>query len=197
MCKAANFVLNKNYFQFDGLADLQLIGTAIDAKFAPPYVCFTCGYLEVIKLYPASELSFDKVIRDYIIELFFRYMEDGIVPIQKQVNMELLINILQKFDPDIHFTLEKSLEEIRDRMRCKIINFHDTTLFQYPSGDNETDVFYKETNNHDYLHYDSHHPQHIRDNVPFNLAKRIIVFCSDPFREDQKLNELKQWLLTC
>ena len=195
--EAADFVLNNNYFQFDGLVYLQLIGTAIGTKFAPPYACLTCGYLEVIKLYPALEMSFEKAISDYIIELFFRYMDDGIVPIPKQVNMELLENILQNLDPDIHFTLEKSSEEVRNGMQCKVIHFLDITLVQYPSGDIETDVFYKETNNHDYLHYDSHHPQHIRDNVPFNLAKRIIVFCSDPFREDQRLNELKQWLLSC
>ena len=82
-------------------------------------------------------------------------------------------------------------------MHCKIINFIDITLVQYPSGDIETDIFYKETNNHDYLHCDSHHPQHIRDKVPFNLAKRIIVFCCDPFCEDQRLNKLKQCISTC
>ena len=61
----------------------------------------------------------------------------------------------------------------------------------------ETDIFYKETNSHDYLRYDSHHPQHIKDNIPYNLAKRIIVFCSNSDTEQLRLTELKKWLLNC
>ena len=34
----------------------------------------------------------------------------------------------------------------------------------------------KETNTHDYLRYDSHHPDHVKNNIPFTLAKKIIVF---------------------
>ena len=52
--------------------------------------------------------------------------------------------------------------------------------------------FYKETNSHDYLRYDSHHPQHIKDNIPYNLAKRIIVFCSNSDTEQLRLTEFKK-----
>ena len=30
----------------------------------------------------------------------------------------------------------------------------------------EMDMYYKTTNTHDYLHYDSHHPSHIKQNIP-------------------------------
>ena len=43
----------------------------------------------------------------------------------------------------------------------------------------ETGIYYKDTNTHDYLPYDSAHPDNSRDNVPYNLAKRIIVFVSN------------------
>ena len=34
---------------------------------------------------------------------------------------------------------------------------------------------YKETNNHDH----SHHPKNIQHNIPFNLAKHILLFVTD------------------
>ena len=64
-------------------------------------------------------------------------------------------------------------------------------------GHIETDIYYKDTNAHDYLSFSSHHPQHIKSNIPFNLAKRIIIFCSDSQVEKTRLAELKQWLLNC
>ena len=60
-----------------------------------------------------------------------------------------------------------------------------------------TDIYYKETNSHDYLKFDSHHPKHEKENIPFNLAKRIIVFCSDYNKEQIRLHKLRQWLLQC
>ena len=35
-------------------------------------------------------------------------------------------------------------------------------------------------NTHDYLPYDSAHPDHAKHNIPYNPAKRIIVFASTP-----------------
>ena len=40
------------------------------------------------------------------------------------------------------------------------------------NGDILTDIYYKATNTHDYLSYDSHHPQHVKDNIPYVLAKK-------------------------
>ena len=82
-------------------------------------------------------------------------------------------------------------------MTCKLTTFLDISTLHHLSGEIETDVFYKETNNHEYLQYDSHHPKHVRDNVPYNLAKRIVVFCSDPEIEQFRLKELKNWLILC
>ena len=77
------------------------------------------------------------------------------------------------------------------------LSFLDVTVIKNEQGKIETDIYYKETNNHEYLNYNSHHPTHIKNNIPFNLAKRIIVFCSNPFTETTRLEELKTWLLNC
>ena len=60
-----------------------------------------------------------------------------------------------------------------------------------------TDVFYKETNTHDYLNFTSHHPEHTTRNIPFVLAKRIIVFTSEANLVEQHLNDLRFWLKKC
>ena len=60
-----------------------------------------------------------------------------------------------------------------------------------------TDIYYKTTNTHDYLPYSSTHLSHVRDNVPFNLAKRIIVFVSCPNAMKKGLPEFRTWLVNC
>ena len=45
--------------------------------------------------------------------------------------------------------------------------------------------------------YIYHHPDHIKKNIPYNLAKRIVVFCSNFSTEKKRLLELKGWLLNC
>ena len=56
------------------------------------------------------------------------------------------------------------------------------------------DIYYKDTNAHDYLPYDSTHLDHSKDNVPYNLASRIIVFASNEEKTEDRLNEIKNWL---
>ena len=56
-------------------------------------------------------------------------------------------------------------------------------------------IYYKDTNAHDYLPY--HSPDHSRDNVPYNLAKRIIVSVSNKEKAEYRLNEFKNWLKSC
>ena len=76
-------------------------------------------------------------------------------------------------------------------------DFLDITIILYEDGKVETDIYYKPTNSHQYLDYNSFHPQHIKDNVPFGLAKRIICFVTDPVRMEFRLTQLNSWLLDC
>ena len=195
--ECSDFVLRNNYFMFDKKMFLQVIGTAIGTIFAPPYACLSMGFLEETKLYPELQLHFDNETCQYLIRLFLRYMDDGIVPLPKHVDFNIFKNILQSMDENIDFTFEEATETLQNGILLKTLSFLDVTVILNLDGSVETDVFYKETNSHDYLAYDSHHPQHVIDNIPFNLAKRIVVFCSDYKREQFRLKELKGWLLNC
>ena len=66
------------------------IATAIETKFAPPYACLSMGYLEENKLYPELYLRFDVSIVEFIIELYKRYMDNGIVPLPSTVDINVL-----------------------------------------------------------------------------------------------------------
>ena len=61
----------------------------------------------------------------------------------------------------------------------------------------ETDISYKVTNAHDNLPYSSAHPKHCKDNLPYDLAKRITVFVSNDEKVEMRLKELKKWLKDC
>ena len=50
--------LSNNYFKFDSVIYLQLIGTAICTIFVPPNACLTVGFLEETKLYPLARNHF-------------------------------------------------------------------------------------------------------------------------------------------
>ena len=69
-----------------------------------------------------------------------------------------------------------------------MINFLDISVIPHPDSTIETDTCYKDTNAHDYLSYDSAHPDHSKDNVPYNLAKCIMVFVSNEERTKFRLN---------
>lgn len=196
--EASEFVLRNNFFLFDNIMYLQLVGTAMGTIFAPPYACLTIGYLEVTKLYPVLRERFPLHVAKLIEEQYKRYMDDGISPLPPEVSPDVFLEILNSLDPDISFTLEEAQQDsLIDGTPCKGLSFLDISLKLHKSGFVETDVFYKTTNNHDYLNYNSHHPQHVKDNIPYNLAKRIIVFCSNPLVESMRLKELRDWLIEC
>ena len=58
-----------------------------------------------------------------------------------------------------------------------------------------TDVSYKTTNAHRYLHFTSQHSGHIKRNIPFNLVKRLVRIVSNPGTLSYRSEELKEFLL--
>ena len=124
-------------------------------------------------------------------------MDDGITGIPFSVPAETFLNILNEMHPAIQFTISKPTETFLKNENVKTINFLSVNIYVTMSGDVKTDVFYKETNAHDYLHYKSHHPLHVKNNIPYVLAKRIILFTSDDDMMENNLRDLKEWLLEC
>ena len=195
--ESASFVLKNNCFLFNDVMYRQRVGTAMGTDFAPPYACLTVGFLEITKLYPQIDICIPFEYRSHIKELFMRYIDDGFIPWPIHLNIDILRDILNSLDPRIRFTIEPGKYQQVQGIKTQQINFLDICVILHESHKIETDIFYKETNTHEYLQYSSQHPKHTKDNIPYGLAKRIIVFCSNPTTEQKRLLELRQWLLNC
>ena len=174
------FILKNNYFSFDTDIWHQDIGTAMETNFASPYACLTIGFLEETCLFPKLIPSYFNITTCQSIENnYFQYVDDGISIIPLNISPELMLTILNSMHPAIQFTLRKSILTNIQGEEVSEINFLSIKIYVTESGRVKTNVFYKVTNAHDYLPYDSHHPTHVKNNIPYVLAKRIIVFTTD------------------
>ena len=81
---------------------LQLPGTAMGTKCAPPYACLTLGYLEETKRF-TYELPqyFNESECELIMELLKRYMDDGFIFWPLKLNFENFKTCLNNTDPSI------------------------------------------------------------------------------------------------
>jgi hypothetical protein len=57
-----------------------------------------------------------------------------------------------------------------------------------------TDIFYKSTDTHQYLNFNSCHPNHTKRNIPYSLARRISTIVSKSEIRDKRLEELENFL---
>ena len=196
--KSLEFILKNNNVLFDDHMYLQMLGTAMGTKCAPPYACLTIGYLEETKLF-REELPkyFNQVECNLITELLNRYMDDGFIFWPLKLNFENFKICLNNMHPSINFTFEEPEIYYINQNKVQTLSFLDIKIILHEDNSVETDIYYKPTNTHDYLPYDSAHPEHIKNNIPYNLAKRIIVFVSNPDNMITRLEELREFLKDC
>lgn len=197
--ESLEFVLNNNNFIFDDYMFKQISGTAMGTKCAPPFACLTIGYQEETKLFPIElQKHFTLEECELIKKVLKRYMDDGFLFWPSHLNFDKFRTCLNSLDPAIKYTFEKAkLVTNSDGTTSQVLNFLDLKIILHDDNTVETDIYYKETDAHDYLPYNSSHPKHCKDNVPFNLAKRIIVFVSNPEKVTIRLEELRKWLKNC
>ena len=193
--ESIKFVLTNNNFFFDGICRHQKEGTAMGSKMAPPYACLSIGFLEETKLYPELSRHFSTPIVELIIRWFLRYIDDGFILWPKGSLIDLFLEILNSLNEHIQFTLERGKKYMKDGKHIQELAFLDILVILINFTIFTTDIFYKETNSHFYLDYNSHHPTHMKDNIPYGLAKKLIAFVPDYDRLEHRLSELKTWLI--
>ena len=81
---------------------------------------------------------------------------------------------LNNFHSNLNFTYETS--------SCTV-NFLDLNV-SLRNGALHTDLYIKPTDGHQYLHYQSSHPLHIKNSIPYSQALRVSRICSS--RKDFK-----------
>ena len=149
---------------------LQLVGIAMDTKFAPRYACLSVGYLEGTILFSRLlPLHFTLTECKLIKEIFKRFIDDGFALRPKNATIDVFRRLLNKLHPSLKSTVEKGKNSCEQNTFVQVLNFLDVSIILHQNGRLET--FYKETSSNDYLNYFSHHPKHTKQNIPYNLAK--------------------------
>ena len=175
LMELAELVLKNNYFEHNDKMYNQLRGTAIGTKFAPPYAIL---FLERFE---------DRAIENYNLRpwVWWRYI-DGCFLIWEHGEEALkeFISYLNDIHPSIKFTFKYSRDSIE---------FLDV-LVSKERDSLSTDLFVKETDTHQYLHYNSCHPFHTKKGIPYGQALRIRRICSDEGTFTQRISKLRDWL---
>ena len=183
--KLLELVLTKSFFTFDGTYYSLKEGTVTGTTVAPTYANLTMAYLEV-KLYNLVKIKYGDIICQYVIKNWKRFLDDGFIIWKKSFGeVGGFIEILNNLDKNIKFTYESSEQSV---------SFLNLSIYKQ-DGKIQTDIFYKDTDSHDYLPFNSCHPRHTKKNIPFTLSRMICSIVTDPARRDCRLLELESWLL--
>ena len=125
-------------------------------------------------------------------------MDDGFSFWPKDLDLEYFSSRLNNLHPAIEYTFQKAkLIQSNYCQAYQVLSFLDIEVILHSDNIIETDIYYTDKTTHYYLPYNSAHPRHCEDNLPHNLAKRIIFFVSNDEKVEMKLKELKSWLKDC
>ena len=172
----ASLVLKNNVFEHNGKIYRQKQGTAMGTKFAPPYAITFMGEFE------------ENALANFELKPFvwWRYIDD-IFMVWQHGEEELLkfIEYLNSIHPTLKFTYSYSAESVDFLDVC--VSKFGVTL--------KTDLFVKETDTHQYLHYNSCHTFHTKKGIPYGQALRFRRIIADDTQLDLECNKLISWFL--
>jgi hypothetical protein len=148
-------VMTNNYFEFNDKFYLQLTGTSMGTRMAPPLAQLFMTELESNFFSTCSKLPY----------FICRYMDDYFyIWIGTEDELKCFLGSFNDFHPTIKLTYSFSQNSV---------NFLDITIAQN-NGRLKTSLFHKPTDAPQYLHFKSAHPSHTKRSVPYSLALRSV-----------------------
>ena len=117
---------------------------------------------------------------------WFRYIDDiFFIWTYDEEHLELFLNDLNKFHPNLKFTYESSEKNVA---------FLDLNV-KLSNGSITTNLHIKPTDRHQYLHFSSAHPDRTKRSIVYSQALRVSRICS--FEKDFKRHttEMQSWFL--
>ena len=192
-------ILKFNLFEFDGALYQQLVGTSMGSKPAPNYANI---YLAKRLDKEISRLGYKYGKKERSALTIFKRFLDDIFLIFKGTTKKLheFFDDMNKIHPTLKFTLNHTSpdnESQEDRCSCETkesIPFLDTSV-SIVENRLAIDLYKKETDRNQYLMPSSCHPKMTTSSIPYSLSLRIVRICTDPMRRNQRLSELKSYLL--
>ncbi|XP_053383089.1 uncharacterized protein LOC128549717 [Mercenaria mercenaria] len=177
VAKLIKLVLQNNYFKFDENFYLQKMGTSMGSSMAPSYGSLFMGKFEQDFLRN----------RDIQPTLWLRFLDDIFMVWDHSLEeLELFIRELNSFHPDIKFTHTISQDSL---------SFLDVNISKGENLCVETNIYVKETNDHQYLDYTSCHPKQCKNGIPYSQAKRYRRIISDDDKFKHSLSQLREFFL--
>ena len=165
-------VLTLNCFTFNGKSYLQTRGCAMGTVAAPSYAVIYMGEFEEKNIYPTIGkdcLYYGRYIDDIL--LIYKGSEREFKTFAEQLNTK---------HPSIKFDYEISNTSIP---------FLDTRIYIDDNRQLQTTLFTKPTDTHNYLHYKSAHPRHLKNSLPYSQALRLRRICT---KDEELSNNCKQ-----
>ncbi|CAN7976705.1 unnamed protein product [Ixodes persulcatus] len=168
-------VLELNAFEFNNEYFRQVSGTAMGTKMAPSYANLFMGKLEskFLSEFPLTPTFYKRYIDD--IFLIWTHSEEELLD---------FVDCYNSVHPNINFTYAYSQTNI---------NFLDVTV-KIENGKLSTNLYRKPTDRQHYLHYQSDHPRHCKNSVPYSQAHRFKRICTKEEDFDASAQNLKTML---
>ena len=113
---------------------------------------------------------------------FNRFLEDCFMFWQKsETELQDLFNVLNSLHEKIKFTMEANPNKLSflDILICK----ENTHVY--------TDIYYKETDSHQFLDFFSCQPKHTKHNIAYTPARRIRAIVKKESIKEKRLEELE------
>ena len=172
LIKLLEYVLTCNEFTFNEEYFLQLYGTAIGTKVAPSYANLVVAIFELlyVYIYKIQPLCYHRFIDD-----IFGIWTD---------TLESLVTFVEYLNSKVD-TLKFTLEYSTDR-----ISFLDVMVNKNTDGTIFTDLFRKDTDARNYLHYNSAHPISCKNGIPYGQFLRVRRICSTLSLFDKRAVEM-------
>ena len=179
--EAVQIVLRNNISYFDGTYKRQTHGCAMGSHKSPPYASLAVGYIEH-KADKEFRVTKSPAFADFVRKMLRRFLDDVFLKWKMSLGNPMdFYNTFNNIDEKIQFTIETGNK----------IPFLDISFELAANGSLETDIYYKETDTHNYVQFGSFHPRKTLTNIPYSLAQRICIIVSDPSRKEIRLAELK------
>lgn len=160
LLRLIDLALTRNTFQFNGSHYRQLKGIAMGSKIGPSVACLTVGYVEhqMLMAYDGPKPVLLKRYIDDIVGAFTGTRQE----------LDSFINHVDTYHQSLKFTHEISTVSV---------NFLDLNLSIHDDRIT-TNIFYKPTDSHSYLMYQSSHPPACKKSIPYSQLLRAKRICS-------------------
>ena len=160
--RLAELVLSLNSFAFEDHHYQQTRGVAMGTKMGPSFACLFVGFVEeqALSHYTGTQPA-----------LFKRYIDDCLgVSVGSRDDLVSFIQHMSNFHPALRYTHEISSTSL---------SFLDLSISSHPECSKlSITVFYKPTDSHAYLLYNSSHPSSTRNSIPYSQFQRLRRICS-------------------